>query len=143
MPRRLTYHPDPDLPVAWTPDGKSVLFRSTRTSYGRFTRLYTVPLAGGLPAEVPLPMAEEGSYSPDGTRLAYVPFTNTRASRGPISPGRGTAAAACRLSGSPICQNSAVEKIPHTASNDFNPMWLGSPRLFPLRPRRQRHAVRL
>src|SRR5256714_12069363 len=25
-PRRLTYHPDPDLPVAWTPDRKAVLF---------------------------------------------------------------------------------------------------------------------
>src|SRR6516165_1869297 len=22
-PKRLTYHPDPDLPVGWTPDGKS------------------------------------------------------------------------------------------------------------------------
>src|SRR5215468_7576037 len=65
-PRRLTHHPDPDLPVAWTPDGKSVLFRSTRVSYGRFTRLFTVPLGGGLETEVPLPMAEEASYSPDG-----------------------------------------------------------------------------
>src|SRR5205823_4583989 len=77
-PRRLTYHPDPDLPVAWTPDGKAVLFRSTRSSYGRFSRLFTVPLSGGLETEVPLPMAEEGSYSPDGGKLAYVPFTNTR-----------------------------------------------------------------
>src|SRR4051812_20011064 len=78
VPKRLTYHPDPDLPVAWTPDGKSVLFRSPRASYGRFTRLFTVPLTGGLETEVPLPMAEEASYSPDGKRLAYVPFTNTR-----------------------------------------------------------------
>ena len=46
-----------------TPDGKSVLFRSTRASHGRFTRLFTVPETGGPEAEIPLPMAEEASYS--------------------------------------------------------------------------------
>ena len=126
MPRRLTYHPDPDLPVAWTPDGKSVLFRSTRGSYGRFTRLYTVPLAGGLPTEVPLPVAEEASYSPDGDKLAYVPFTNTRA-----FPGGYIAWKKYRGGSAPFIwiaslQNSAIEKVPHVDSNDFNPMWLGS-----------------
>ena len=38
--------------------------------------LWTFP--GGLPEPLPLPMAYEGSYSPD--RLAYVPFTNFRES---------------------------------------------------------------
>jgi tricorn protease len=28
-PRRLTYHPGADLVLAWTPDGKKILFRST------------------------------------------------------------------------------------------------------------------
>src|SRR5205085_9344870 len=73
-PRRLTHHPDPDLPVGWTPDGKSVLFRSTRNSYSRFIRLFTVPCTGGMPTELPLPMAEEGSLSPDGRRIASVPL---------------------------------------------------------------------
>ena len=77
-PKRLTYHPDPDLPVAWTPDGKSILFRSTRSSYGRFTQLFTITAAGGPETDVDLPMAEEGSYSLDAAKLAYVPFTNTR-----------------------------------------------------------------
>src|SRR5262252_7507768 len=79
QPTRLTYHPDPDLPVGWTPDGKSVVFRSTRSSGGRYTRLFTVPITGGPETEIPLPMAEEASFSPDGSKLAYVPFTNTRA----------------------------------------------------------------
>src|SRR5437870_654904 len=39
-PKRLTHHPDPDLPVAWTPDAKAVVFRSTRASGGRYTRLF-------------------------------------------------------------------------------------------------------
>ncbi|HEX5271551.1 MAG TPA: protease, partial [Gemmataceae bacterium] len=125
VPRRLTYHPDPDLPVAWTPDGKSVLFRSTRAAYGRFSRLYTVPLAGGLPSELPLPMAEEASYAPDGNKVAYVPFTNTRG-----YPGGYIAWKKYRGGSAPFVwianlDNSAVEKVPHKDSNDFNPMYVG------------------
>src|SRR5207244_11149926 len=71
---RLAYHPAQHRAVGWSPDGKRVLFRSTRDSYSRFRRLYTLPADGsGLPEQVPLPMAEEGSYSADGSRLAYVP----------------------------------------------------------------------
>src|SRR5512145_1222587 len=29
VPKRLTHHPDPDAPVGWTADGKSVVFRSS------------------------------------------------------------------------------------------------------------------
>jgi tricorn protease len=126
VPRRLTYHPDPDLPVAWTPDGKSVLLRSTRSSGGRFTRLFTVPLTTGLETELPLPMAEEASYSPDGTKLAYVPFTNTRAFPGSYlawKKYRGGSAPFVWIADLRTCE---VEKVPHTDANDFNPMWVGS-----------------
>ena len=33
QPTRLTYHPGLDMPVGWTPDGKSVLFFSARKTY--------------------------------------------------------------------------------------------------------------
>ena len=68
VPRRLTHHPDPDVPVGWTPDGKSIVFRSPRDSYARFIRLFTVPVNGGQPTELPLPQAEDGSLSPDGKK---------------------------------------------------------------------------
>ncbi len=126
VPRRLTYHPDPDLPVAWTPDGKSVLFRSTRNAHGRFTRLFTVPLTGGLPTELSLPMAEEASYSPDGTRLAYVPFTNTRAFPGGYIAWKKYRGGSVPFVWIADLKTSAIEKIPHKDSNDFNPLWIGS-----------------
>src|SRR5205823_11225913 len=60
-----------------------------------------------------------GSFSPDGSRLAYVPlaraFTAWKRYRG----GRATPVWIARLS------DSSIEKIPRTDSNDFNPMWVG------------------
>ena len=53
MPRRLTHHPGVDEVIGWTADGKAVLFRSRRNSYAGFNRLFTVPLEGGLPHELP------------------------------------------------------------------------------------------
>jgi tricorn protease len=126
MPKRLTTHPDSDQVVGWTRDGKSVLFRSTRGAYAaRYAQLYTVSVSGGLPQVLPLPMAFEGSYSPDSSHLAYVPFTNFREQwnfyRGLKHYRGGTA--------SPVwiakLSDSSVEKVPRKDSNDSTPMWLG------------------
>ena len=47
-PKRLTYHPDPDIVQGFTPDGKSVLFTSGRSSHtNRYTQLFTVSVDGG------------------------------------------------------------------------------------------------
>ncbi|MGA6985631.1 MAG: PDZ domain-containing protein [Terriglobales bacterium] len=126
IPKRLTSHPGSDQVVGWTRDGKRILFRSTRNSYSGFVRLFTVGLEGGLPEEVPLPMAVEGSYSPDSSHLAYVPFTNFRESsqfqRGLKHYRGGTA--------SPVwvanLADSSVEKVPRKDSNDSVPMWVGN-----------------
>ena len=126
IPKRLTSHPGSDQVVGWTRDGKRILFRSGRNSYSYFRRLFTVSVEGGLPEEVPLPMAEEGSYSPDGSHLAYVPFTNFSESwafeRGLKHYRGGTA--------SPVwvanLADSSVEKLPRKDSNDSTPMWLGN-----------------
>ena len=73
-PKRVTYHPDGDRAVGWTPDGSRILFRSNRESFSRFTQLYTVAPTGGLPTVLPLPMACTGAYSPDGARMVYAPL---------------------------------------------------------------------
>jgi tricorn protease len=128
-PRRLTYHPDRDMAVGWTPDGKNVLFCSTRHSYApRFGRLFTMPVEGGFPKELPLPMAEEGSFSPDGSRLAYVPFSNGRFR--PTSPFQTAWKRYRGGTASPIwiadLADSHIEKVPRDKSNDCNPMWIGN-----------------
>jgi tricorn protease len=124
VPRRLTWHPGADRALGWTPDGKQVLFRSSRNS-PYFSRLFTMPVAGGLPAELPFPMGQQGSFSPDASRLAYVPLWNRTGSptayiswrryRG----GRTSPIWLARMS------DSAVEEIPRDNSNDWNPLWVG------------------
>ncbi len=58
--------------LGWTPDGKSVLFRSRMRSFNDFIgQLFTVPVEGGLPEQLPLPRGGLASYSPDGSKLAF------------------------------------------------------------------------
>jgi tricorn protease len=119
VPKRLTYHPGADTLSNWTPDGKQVLFVSQRNSYsGRFARLFTMPVDSGFPTEVPLPMAYEGSFSPDSTRLAYVPIQRAFNAWKRYRGGMTTPIWVANMS------DSSVEKVPRDNSNDFNPMWI-------------------
>ncbi|WP_306598905.1 S41 family peptidase [Geothrix sp. 21YS21S-2] len=76
VPVRVTHNPAPDRVVGWTPDGKSILFASGMESgRDRFSKLFTVPKAGGLPQALPVPYGEFGALSPDGKTLAYMPIS--------------------------------------------------------------------
>ncbi len=118
-PRRLTYHPSPDLVMGWTRDGNQVLFASNRNSASRYNRLFTVSRHGGFPSELPLPIAAEGSYSPDGKELAYVPLDHAFEIWKRYRGGRTSPIWIAKLS------DSSVTPIPRDNSNDFNPMWVG------------------
>ena len=74
IPKRLTWHPTPDVAVGWTPDGSRILFRSRRLSINNTDQLFTVPRDGGLAEPVPLFQAESGAFSPDEKRIAYTPL---------------------------------------------------------------------
>src|SRR5438552_5853088 len=118
VPRQLTYHPGPDVVVGWTPDGRSILFRSPRACFAPGdTRLYTVPPEGGFPTELPLPRASEGSYSPGGSELAYVPINQWQPAWKRYRGGQTKPIWFAKLS------DSSIEaKIPRENSNDFNPL---------------------
>ena len=118
-PKRLTFHPAPDVAEGWSPDGKSVLFTSNRTSATDPLKLFTVPLEGGFPTELPLPMASSGAFSPDGSRIAYTPKFLWQPAWKRYRGGQTMAIWIARLS------DSRIEKIPRENSNDFNPVWVG------------------
>ncbi len=118
--KQLTFSSGPDAVQGWTRDGKQVLFSSPRYAYAhQVVQLFTVPLAGGFPERLPFPTGFGGSYSPDGTHIAYDPtpwpWGTWKYYRGGTMPMVWIANLA----------NSTVVKIPHTFSIDFNPMWVG------------------
>ena len=127
VPKRLTYHPGVDSAVGWTPDGKNVIFRSGRESNSpRYTRLFTVPVEGGLPKALALPVAYSGSYSPDGKRFAYSPtgggFNFNYGSYVSWRRYRGGLASAIWITN---MAGLDTVKIPREESSDFDPVWIG------------------
>jgi tricorn protease len=119
VPRRLTWHPGLDVVAGWTPDGR-VLFSSGRSSAVPYPRLFTIGLDGGLPAPIELPGADAGSFSPDGRRLAYVPYQQWQAAWKRYRGGQTTPIWVADLS------DGAVTKVPRENSNDGWPMFVGS-----------------
>ena len=61
-----------NIVMSWTPDGKSVVYRSRKQSFNDFRgQLYSVDASGGLSTELPLSDGGFSSYSPDGKKLAF------------------------------------------------------------------------
>lgn len=77
---RVTYHPSAETLCDWTPDGKSLIYSTSGLGgLRRQTQLMTIPAAGGMPTQLPVPYGANGSISADGTWLAYTPHsTDTR-----------------------------------------------------------------
>jgi tricorn protease len=84
IPRQLTFYPaaGPLTPrwgydnvvYDWTPDGKSVLFRSDASGFEISSgQLFTVSIEGGLPEPLPMPESGAGDFSPDGKQVVYSP----------------------------------------------------------------------
>lgn len=84
IPKRLTYTATLDrddltdrmgpnnIVMAWTPDSKSVVYRSRRYTFNSFRgQLFQVSIDGGLSAEVPLLDGGFCSFSQDGKKLAF------------------------------------------------------------------------
>ena len=118
IPRRLTWHPDADVVAGVSPDGKSVLFHSAQNSHQSFAASSPCPWTAARPAELPLPVAVQGSYSPDGKRLAYVPFNQWQRAWKRYRGGQTT----------PIWIASLADRhrgVPEREFERLDPMWLG------------------
>jgi tricorn protease len=120
-PHRLTYHSADSGAVGWTPGGKRIIFASERSAFaGGVVQLFTVPIEGGFATPLPLARASEGSFSPDSSRMAYVPNIQWQKAWKRYRGGQTKPIWIANLA------DSSVETtIPRDNSNDFNPMWVG------------------
>ena len=121
-PTRLTHHPAADTVRGFTPDGKAVLFSSPRTVYsGRHSQLFTVPLTGGMPTQLPIPWGFEACYSPDGEYIAYTPVLDASTVWKHYRGGRHS-----RIWVYNVKTHEATEiPQPKDRCNDLDPNWVG------------------
>jgi len=129
-PRRLTFH-SADLGtvlvlgftgdmLGWTPDGERVIFSSRRSAFAPgVTQLFTVAFGGGPARQLPLGRAAQGSLSPDGSRIAYVPNVKWQPEWKRYRGGQTTEIRIADLS-----DPRSATVIPRDNSNDFNPIWV-------------------
>ncbi len=69
--RRVTYHPGYDEVVGWHPEKNKVIFSSGRNSTTRYTKLFLISPDGTGIEELIMYDAARGSFSPDGSKIAY------------------------------------------------------------------------
>src|SRR6266478_3520403 len=121
-PRRLTFHPSNDIVLGWTPDGKNILFRSDRFSAppGRYTKLFLVSPQGGPAKPLQVPRASLTSFSPDGTKIAYLETSQEFRTWKRYRGGWSLPIAIYDL------KKNSYEELPKTAGMDLFPMWHGN-----------------
>lgn len=130
VPKQLTFYPArgplPDRwgydnqVYGWSPDGKSVLFRSMREGWTLTdTRLYTVSVEGGLPRPLPMPVSGGGAYSPDGSKVVYSPLTREFRTWKRYQGGWAQDLYIFDL------KTSQIEPVAHSPRTERDPMWIG------------------
>lgn len=125
-PARLTFHPDPDTVLGWTPDGRSVLFRSTAMNPLGRPELYRVsthtaggaPSGGGMPIRYDFGECSLASLSSTGQRIAFNRWSNEhwtwKRYRGGTAP---------EIWVGDFGTNSFTQ-LTSDAANDLFPMWV-------------------
>ncbi len=69
--RRVTFHPGYDEVVGWNAQKNKIMFASNRFSTSRYLKLYLIAPDGTGLEELIMYDAAHGSFSPDGSKIAY------------------------------------------------------------------------
>lgn len=118
--KRLTWHPSSSVARGWTPDGKRVLFASTRgTAPSSFDRLYTISVKGGPAKLLSKQWGTSGSFSANGKQIALDRMrrwdTEWRDYRG----GQNTPLIILNL------KTQQETLLPNDKTTDREPLWIG------------------
>jgi len=117
--RRVTYHPEADTILGWSPDGARILFASKRAHYALRSNLFTIDKDGGHPEMFPMRKGFEAAFSPDGRFLAFTPTRNAYLTWKRYRGGETPPIWIVNLS------DYGHVEIPHENATDTFPVWLG------------------
>lgn len=70
-PKQLTFATTPDTVLNWTPDGKGIMFATSRAVSPWRSPIYVVTTDGGLPTPLPIDGGVQGMLKQDGSMLAF------------------------------------------------------------------------
>lgn len=119
-PKRLTFHPARDVPMSFSPDGRSITFWSGRASPVGRAEGYRVDVTGGLPEPLDFGECTQLDYSATGRQIAFTPYSNEtwnwRNYRGGTAPDVWIG----------IPEAGDFKKLTDEDANDLFPMWTGS-----------------
>ncbi len=109
-----------NIVMAWTPDGKNVVYRSRKQTFNDFKgQLFSVSSEGGMSTELPLPAGGFCSYSPDGKKLAYNrifrEFRTWKYYKGGMADDISIY----------DFETKSTTKITNTVNQEIEPMWFG------------------
>ncbi len=119
-PRRLTWHSDDCTVRGWTPDGKNVLYATSRDAAPQaFNRLWTVSANGGPSKMLSAQWGNDGSYSPDGTHLIIDRLSRWDGEWRNYRGGQNTPLVILNLA------DQTEKLLPNASTFDIEPLWLG------------------
>jgi tricorn protease len=117
---RMTWHPSAAYVRGWTPDGEEILYATSReTAPSGYNRLWKVSTEGGPASLVTPQWGNDGSFSPDGSKIAIDRMSRWdvewRAYRG----GQNTPLVILDLN------DTSEVMLPNESTTDILPVWLG------------------
>ena len=116
---RLTYHPGADEVVGWNAVKNKIMFTSGRNCPSRYVKMYLVfPDGTGL-EEMIMYDAARGSFSPDGTKIAYNKDSQDKATWKRYKGGRAQEIFIYDL------KTNEEKNITNYNGSDRMPMWIG------------------
>ncbi len=118
-PRRLTWHPAPATVRGWSPDGKEVLYSTTRDNAPTsFARLWTVSVDGGPSAMLTKQWGADGSFSPDGKQIVIDRIQRWDVEWRNYRGGQNTPLVILNL------EDHGEKLLPCESTIDIQPLWL-------------------
>jgi tricorn protease len=110
-----------NIVMDWSHDGTAVTFRSRMRTFNDFIgSLYSAPLTGDLPTEIPVPRGGFMSYSDDGKKMAYNrvfrEFRTWKRYRGGMADDIWVF----------DFETKSIENITNNLQQDIIPMWKGT-----------------